>query len=88
MTLAERQRSLSLRWSGLDIRSPEWQRGREAAGGSGGMITWGPDKPTNAAISISNGKARGDQTHFTVMIRSLSLHTDTQTLSIIEATRS
>lgn len=52
------------------------------------MITWGPDKPTNAAISISNGKARGDQTHFTVMIRSLSLHTDTQTLSIIEATRS
>jgi len=65
-----------LRWSGLVIISPEWQRGKEAARGTGGTITWGPEELTRAAISISNGKSRGDQIHFTVMIRSLSLHTE------------
>lgn len=76
MTLGEREKSLLLRWSRLVISFPEWQMGREAAGGTGGTITWGPEELTRAAISISNGKARGDQTHLTVMIWSLSLHTE------------
>lgn len=53
---------------GWSLALPSDGGGREAAGGTGGTITWGPDELTRAAISISNGKARGDQTHFTVMI--------------------
>lgn len=76
MTLGEREKNLLLRWSRLIISSAEWWRGRESAEGTGGTITWGPEELTRAVISISNGKARGDQTHFTVMIRSLSLNTE------------
>lgn len=67
---------------GWSLALPSDGGGREAAGGTGGTITWGPDELTRAAISISNGKARGDQTHFTVMIRSLSLHTEPHKCSV------
>lgn len=57
MTWGKEEKSLLLRWSGLVISSSEWWRGREAAGGTGGTITWGPEELTRAAISISDGKA-------------------------------
>lgn len=51
-------------------------QGEGACPGNRGTISRGPEEQTRAVISISNGEARGDQTHFPVMIRSLSLSTE------------